>query len=105
MKTIAAITIGILGLAGAAWAADAKAGQAAYEKSCKGCHGATGAPNPAVAKMLGANIPELSSAAVQGQSDEDLKKVIAEGKGKMKPIKTLAGAPEDVVAYVRSLKK
>jgi len=105
MKTIAGLTIAFLTLTDAALAADAKAGQAAFEKSCKGCHGATGSPNPAVAKMLNASIPELSSAAVQDQSDEDLKKVIADGKGKMKPIKTLAGSPDDVVAYLRTLKK
>lgn len=85
--------------------ADAKAGQAAYEKSCKGCHGATGVANPAIAKMMAVEIPELGGAAVQGHSDADLAKVITEGKGKMKPIKTLAGPPADVVAYIRTLKK
>jgi mono/diheme cytochrome c family protein len=106
MKTIAAVSFLALSLTcTAAFAADAKAGQAAYEKSCKGCHGATGMPNPAVAKMLSANIPELGSAAVQGLSDADLEKIIAEGKGKMKPIKTLVGPPENVVAYIRTLKK
>lgn len=106
MKITIAVSIIALSLGcAAASAADAKAGQAAYDKSCKGCHGATGSPNPAVAKMLSATIPELSSAAVQGESDAALAKVIAEGKGKMKPIKTLTGSPEDVIAYVRSLKK
>ena len=85
--------------------ADAKAGQAAYEKSCKGCHAATGAGNPAIAKMLSATIPDLGSAAVQGESDADLAKVITDGKGKMKPVKTLVGPPADVVAYVRTFKK
>lgn len=106
MKTIAALSISLLALSGTlAYGADPKAGQAAYEKSCKGCHGATGSPNAAVAKMLSATIPELGSADVQGKSDDDLKKVIAEGKGKMKPIKTLTGSPDDVIAYIRTLKK
>ena len=106
MKKTAALSIAFLALTGTiAYAADAKAGQAAYDKSCKGCHGATGSPNPAVAKMLSATIPELSSAAVQGESDADLKKVIADGKGKMKAIKTLAGSADDVVAFIRTLKK
>jgi mono/diheme cytochrome c family protein len=106
MTKTPAVLLSLLALSGQALlAADAKAGQAAYEKSCKGCHGATGSPNPAVAKMLNATIPELSSDAVQSQSDEDLKKVIAEGKGKMKPIKTLNGSPDDVVAFLHTLKK
>jgi hypothetical protein len=39
-------------------------------------------------------------------SDADLKGVIEHGKGKMKPISSVTGADLDnVVAYVRSLKK
>jgi hypothetical protein len=39
-------------------------------------------------------------------SDDDLKKVITDGKGKMKPIASASGAAADnVVAYIRSLKK
>jgi hypothetical protein len=35
-----------------------------------------------------------------------MKKVITEGKGKMKPVKTISAAEaDDVVAYVHSLKK
>lgn len=91
--------------AGFSLAADAKAGAAAYDKSCKGCHGATGAGNPAIAKMLSTTIPELGSAEVQGKSDGDLAKVITDGKGKMKGIKTLSSSPEEVVAFLRTMKK
>ena len=49
---------------------------------------------------------DLKSAEVQGMSNDDIKKVITEGKGKMKPVKTVTGsATDDVVAYVHSLKK
>jgi hypothetical protein len=49
---------------------------------------------------------DLKSSEVQSQSDADLKKIIADGKGKMKPISSVTGgAADDVVAYVRSLKK
>jgi mono/diheme cytochrome c family protein len=89
-----------------AFAADAKAGQTAYDKSCKSCHGADGTPNAAIAKMMKVDMKDLKSAEIQGMSDDDLKKVIADGKGKMKPIKTVTGADADnVVAYIRSLKK
>ena len=104
MKKTITIALGVLALSGAAFAADAKAGAAVYEKSCKGCHGATGEGNPAIAKMLSATIPALGSAAVQGESDADLTKVITEGKGKMKAVKSVT-APADVVAYIRTLKK
>jgi predicted CXXCH cytochrome family protein len=106
MKTTA---IGILffALSGAvAVAADTKAGQASYDKACKSCHGPTGAPNPAVAKMLKADMKDLGSAEVQSQTDDQLKKTITEGKGKMKPVHTVSGAAlDDVVAYVRTFKK
>jgi mono/diheme cytochrome c family protein len=92
--------------AAAALAADVKAGQAIYDRSCKSCHGADGTPNPAIGKMMKVDMKDLKSAEVQGMSDDDIKKVITEGKGKMKPVKTVSGtALDDVVAYVRSLKK
>ncbi len=92
--------------AGAGFAADAKAGQAAFDKSCKSCHGTDGTPNPAVGKMMKVEMKDLKSAEVQSRSDADLKKVITEGQGKMKPIAAVTGSSvDDVVAYVRSLKK
>jgi cytochrome c553 len=88
------------------FAADAKAGQAAYDKACKSCHGADGTPNPAVAKMMKVEMHDLKSSEVQSMSDGDLKKVITEGMGKMKPIKSVSGsAVDDVVAYVKTLKR
>jgi mono/diheme cytochrome c family protein len=92
--------------AGAALAADAKAGGAVYDKSCKSCHGGDGTANPAIAKMMKVDIKGLGSAEVQARSDADLKKVIADGQGKMKPVASVTGASaDDVVAYVRTLKK
>jgi mono/diheme cytochrome c family protein len=86
-------------------AADAAAGKAAYDKSCKSCHGADGTANPAIAKMMKVDIKDLKSADVQATSDDDLKKVISDGKGKMKPIPAAASSAADIVAYVRTLKK
>jgi mono/diheme cytochrome c family protein len=86
-------------------AADAGAGKAAYDKSCKTCHGADGTANPAIAKMMKVDMRNLQSPEVQAMSDDDLKKIIVEGKGKMKPMPSLSGSAADIVAYMRSLKK
>jgi mono/diheme cytochrome c family protein len=106
MRNILILTTLITTAAAAAFAADAKAGQASYDKSCKSCHGADGTPNPAIAKMMKVEMKDLKSAEVQGMSNDDIKKVITDGKGKMKPVKTVtSSAIDDVVAYVHSLKK
>lgn len=87
-------------------AADATAGKATYDKSCKSCHGADGTPNPAIAKMMKVEMRDLKSPEVQAQSDADIKTIIANGKGKMPKQSAVTGsAADDVVAYVRSLKK
>ncbi len=94
-------------VAGVALAADVKNGAEVFGKSCKMCHGEGGAtPNAAVAKSFGVAIPVLSDAAIQGKSDADIKTVITAGKGKMPAAKNVTGsAIDDVVAYIRSLKK
>jgi len=106
MQKILATTTLVALCATAAIAANAKAGQALYDKACKSCHGADGTPNAAVAKMMKVDMKDLKSTEVQSLSDDDMKKIITEGKGKMKPVKTVSGpAIDDVIAYVRSLKK
>ena len=57
-------------------------------------------------KLLGVTFTPLSSDEVQKMSDDDIKKIITEGKDKMKPVKDLTDADKDnVIAYVRTLKK
>lgn len=103
MRTILPI---LILLASSAYAADAKAGEAAYEKSCKSCHGTDGAANPAMAKMMKVEMRDLKSPEVQASSAADIKKVIVEGKGKMKPVASVTGsAADDVAAYVKTMKK
>lgn len=102
------VTVALTGLvAGLAFAAgDATAGKASYDKACKSCHGADGTPNPAIAKSMKVEMKNLGAADVQALSDDNLKKAITSGQGKMKPVKSVSGkAVDDVVAYIRTLKK
>jgi mono/diheme cytochrome c family protein len=105
MRSILLVLGFVAAAATAAQAADASAGKAAYGKSCKSCHGADGTPNPAMAKMMKVDIKDLKSPEVQAMSDDDLKKVITDGKGKMKPVASASASAADVVAYMRTLKK
>lgn len=93
------LTIAIL-TATSAFAADAAAGKAIYATKCKTCHGADGDGNPAMAKALKVEIKPLSA------TTSDVKGVIVNGQGKMKPMSAVAGADLDnVVAYVKTMKK
>ena len=83
-----------------AWAADAAAGKAIYNSKCRSCHGAAGEGNPSIAKMMKVELKPLS------QSTADVKKVITDGQGKMKPVAGVTGADLDnLVAFVQSMKK
>ena len=83
-----------------AWAADAAAGKAIYAAKCRACHGANGEGNPGMAKALKVELKPLS------ETTADVKKVITDGQGKMKPVGGVSGADLDnVVAFVQSLKK
>ena len=98
------IVLALAAAATAAQAANATAGKAAYDKSCKSCHGADGTPNAAIAKMMKVEMRDLKSSDVQATGDDDLKKVITDGKGKMKPIASASSSAADIVAYMRTWK-
>lgn len=101
MKLITRMAVSILALSSTgAWAADPAAGKAVYDSKCKTCHGAGGEGNAALAKAMKAEMKPL------GESTADVKKVVSEGQGKMKPISTVTGADLDnVAAYVHTFKK
>ena len=106
---IMAIGVAMIGIAvgiPAAGAGDAAAGKDLYMKKCKTCHGADGAGNPGVAKLLNVTFKPLGSDEIQKKSDADFKKIITEGKDKMKPVKDLSDADMDnIIAFVRTLKQ
>ena len=65
-----------------------------------------GAGNPAIAKMMKVDLRDLKSPDVRAMSDDDIRKIITDGKGKMRPVTAVTGeAVNNVIAYVRSLKK
>jgi cytochrome c5 len=95
--------VATLGLARAA-AADAAAGAALYTKKCATCHGKQGEGNPKMEKMLNVAIKPLSDKDVQAKSDDQLKKEMIEGVGKMKPVKGLTDTDAgEILLHVRSL--
>jgi mono/diheme cytochrome c family protein len=106
MKKVSAIFAGLLLSAAVSSAADATAGKAAYDKSCKMCHGPDGTPNAKIAAAMKVDMRHLGSKEVQGMTDAALKKVVTEGQGKMKPIKTISGPDLDnLIAHIRTLKQ
>jgi cytochrome c5 len=106
LRITAVVLVLIVVVVTPALAADAAAGHAVYDKKCKMCHGAAGEGNPGMAKALKTTIQPLGSPDVQKASDSDLKKVVTQGKDKMKPPAGLSGADVDnVIAFVRTLKK
>ncbi len=107
-KVIAILAgLGMLGAtASGVLAADAAAGKAVFDKSCVGCHGADGKGNPGMAKVLGEKGLNLTTKEVKSQSDDQLLKVIAEGRGKMPAQSKLSKDDQKAaVTYVRSLAK
>ena len=105
MTLILMAVLGVMLTAGAS-AADATAGKIAYDKNCKTCHGTEGAGIPAMAKAFHTKMRSFCSAEVQALSDTALRNVMLKGTGKMVAVKELSGAdPDNLVAYIRSLKK
>ena len=85
---------------------DAETGKRVFKKRYAMCHAADGTGNAKMAKMLKVEIKDLGSEAMQVLSDEEIAKIIAEGKGKMKTVK--GTGKEDIaniIAFVRTLKK
>jgi len=105
MKTLLLTTISLAACLGFA-NAGAPDGKPVYVAKCQVCHGANGEGKAAIGKMFNVTMPVLASKEVQAKSDADLKKVITDGHGKMKPVGGLEDKQvADVVAFLRTLKE
>ena len=109
MKQFIAVALLLIGVSLPAFAAgegSAQDGKETFRLRCATCHGADGSGNGPMAKAAKMTIPDLGSKEAQAMSDADLKKVITEGKDKMKPVKGLSEKDlANLVAFIRSLAK
>lgn len=89
-------------------------GKAAFSQTCANCHGQDGNGNERADKFFETKIPRLTSPEVQNKTDDELRKQIAEGNGKMPPVeideagfrhRLPAQDVDAVIAYVRTLNK
>jgi cytochrome c6 len=80
-------------------------GAALYKAKCASCHGADGAGQTAMGKAM--KLRDLRSAEVQKQTDAELFKLTADGKGKMPAYKGKLTDAEitALVAHMRTMKK
>lgn len=83
---------------------DAAKGKEVFSR-CAICHGESGEGKEAIGKAFGVKMPQLGSKEIQSLDDATLKKIITEGKGKMKPVNLTDQEVSDVIAYIRTLKK
>jgi mono/diheme cytochrome c family protein len=84
---------------------DSAKGKELFGSRCAVCHGVAGNGNKAIGDALGVKMPILSSKEAQSINNADLKKIVLEGKGKMKPVALSDQDLENAIAFLRSLKK
>jgi len=85
---------------------DAAVGKDTFHQKCAACHGPEGKGDGPAAKVAKLTMPDLGSKEVQSLSDASIKKVITEGKDKMKAVPGLSGSDlSNLVAFIRTLAK
>ncbi|GIW23004.1 MAG: hypothetical protein KatS3mg068_2011 [Candidatus Sericytochromatia bacterium] len=105
LSVISSITL----LSGLAFAkGDPKAGKKVYDQNCAMCHGPKGAGDGAAAAALNPKPRNFTEGKFKyGSKDEDLAKLIKNGKGPMPPWGSVLKPADidNVIAYIRTLKK
>ena len=109
LKSLWAAVAGTMIAGSFLWAAAAPAdpGKKIYDSRCASCHGVDGKGKPVMARMfkVDPSALDLTSPPVTAKKDEELLKVIAEGKNKMPAYSKQLKAEDQkaVLARVRSL--
>ncbi|HEX6160307.1 MAG TPA: cytochrome c [Thermoanaerobaculia bacterium] len=101
MKRSLILVLGVILIAPAALADATADGAAIFKSKCAMCHGADGRGQTGMGKSMG--LRDLGSAAVQKQTDPQLAKITADGKGKMPAYKNKLSA-EEIEAVVKHLR-
>ena len=78
----------------------AEDGAALYKSKCAMCHGADGVAKKMAEPSRNLNDPKFQAEATK----ESVAKVVAEGKGKMKPVKLTPEQIDAVSAHVKTMK-
>ena len=105
MKLVTIATLSLAACLGIAYAG-APEGKPIFTAKCQACHGPNGEGKASIAKMFNVSMLPLGSREIQAKSDADIKKVITEGHGKMKPVGGLDDKQiADLIAFVRTLKE
>jgi mono/diheme cytochrome c family protein len=99
------VAVSLAFLVFAAEKGDAAKGKELFNGRCVTCHGSSGEGKEAIAKAFNVKMRPLGSKEVQSQDDAAMKKIILEGKEKMKPNALSDVEANNVVAFLRSLKK
>jgi mono/diheme cytochrome c family protein len=93
MRLLRLSIIGFLAVAGIASAQSFRQreerGATLYAQRCGGCHGLDGKANTSIGKKE--SMRDLTAAEVQRQTDEDLKRTIANGRGRMPAYQLILG--------------
>ena len=86
------------------FAAAAVRADSTFKSNCAACHGPDGKGRVPMGKAL--HVKDLASDDVQAQSDLDLKKIIADGKGSMPAYKSKLSDDgiAELVTFIRSLR-
>src|ERR1700674_5643615 len=105
ITTVVASAILAVPLTSARADSSADPGAGLYKSKCASCHGPDGSGNIPMGKAL--KVRDLRSDEVQKQTDLELMKTIAGGKGKMPPYgkKLTTEEIQSIIAFIRTLKK
>lgn len=109
MKKATFLILALIAVFAFSTAAIAADGAALYKAKCASCHAADGSGNTTVGQKM--KVPDLRSANVQKQTDDELTAMIATGGPNKKPTHSFKGKGltdadiKALVTFIRSIKQ